>query len=74
MHSGGKADNLSVYCLSRSTIIVVARFVGSGSIFSLVLHYLYFLLISHHAAQDLRRPKKFSFAHFSNFINIFLCF
>lgn len=72
MCSGGKSDNLSVYFLSQSIIIVVARFVGSGSIFSLVLHYIYFLLISLRATQDLWRPKNFSFGHFSNFIKIFL--
>lgn len=59
MCSGGKSDNLSVYFQSQSPIIVVARFVGTGGIFSLVLHYIYFLLISHHATQDLQRPKKF---------------
>lgn len=74
MHSGGKSDNWSVYFLSQSTVIVVAWFVGSGSIFSLVLHYIYFLLVSCHAAQDIQRQKKISFVHFSNFTKIFLCF
>lgn len=46
MCSKGKSDNVCAYLLSQSGTIVVARFVGRGSICSFVLHYIYFSLIS----------------------------